>query len=504
MKDHEGLVRRHDKYQFEVKLGYDLTPHHRRDRYRVETFFFLPENLDVNESTYSKGQFYRDLLLYIRFRTPDFSLAALLDPAEERSPLQRVPAKLAAFLESPSVRNARALDYELRLMGCVFKNALREQSREIEPLLEKPGGGADAREHLTRYRENARAVLVRYRALRDRFHTPGVPAGLRATFAFADEYMSLLVEGRTHDLLQRVQNLNAPAFAETETGLAALVIDEIQYRKSRGFPSIVAEDKDNETFVFRQSVLKKFITSALHLVVRTEEEGKGLEQMAMAIGAGIAMVFATTIAFYYQKVYGTLSLGFFAVLVVSYMFKDRLKAVVQHYLQRRLARHLFDQATNIHDPFNRIKIGVCREAVGFVPERRVDPHVLRLRDRDHITEIENTWRAEKVLHYVKEITLFSRRFWKNHSRKEGITDIVRFNLRNFLLKMDEPTTDLYFLKEGRSVLVRGTRVYHVNIVIKFVSDDFTRYERLRLVLNREGLKAVEPVGSDTVPGPSDQ
>jgi hypothetical protein len=133
----------------------------------------------------------------------------------------------------------------------------------------------------------------------------------------------------------------------------------------------------------------------------------------------------------------------------------------------------------------------------------VDPHVLRLRDRDHITEIENTWRAERVLHYVKEITLFSRRFWKNHSRKEGITDIVRFNLRNFLLKMDEPTTDLYYLKEGRSVLVRGTRVYHVNIVIKFVSDDFTRYERLRLVLNREGLKAVEPVGSDTVPGPSE-
>jgi hypothetical protein len=221
-------------------------------------------------------------------------------------------------------------------MGCVFKNALREQSREIEPLLEKPGGGADAREHLTRYRENARAVLVRYRALRDRFQTPGVPAGLRATFAFADEYMSLLVEGRTHDLLQRVQALGTPAFAEAETGLAALVIDEIQYRKSRGFPSIVAEDKDNETFVFRQSVLKKFITSALHLVVRTEEEGKGLEQMAMAIGAGIAMVFATTVAFYYQKVYGTLSLGFFAVLVVSYMFKDRLKAVVQHYLQRRL------------------------------------------------------------------------------------------------------------------------------------------------------------------------
>src|SRR5688572_11511352 len=63
----DELIRKHDDFQFEVKLGYDLTRHRRKDVYSVEYFFFLPHNLDVNEQTYTKKQFYRDMLLYIRF-----------------------------------------------------------------------------------------------------------------------------------------------------------------------------------------------------------------------------------------------------------------------------------------------------------------------------------------------------------------------------------------------------------------------------------------------------
>jgi hypothetical protein len=212
------------------------------------------------------------------------------------------------------------------------------------------------------------------------------------------------------------------------------------------------------------------------------------------------MLFATAVAFYYQKIYGTLSLGFFGILVVSYIFKDRMKALAQARLQSWLSRNLFDQSTDIRDPYDGQPIGTCREAVGFVPEARVDPLVSKLRNREHLTEIENTWRAEKVIHYVKDITLSSRRFVKHHTRKTGITDIVRFNLRNFLLKMDEPETELATLKGGRSVSVRGARVYHVNLVLRLLSETETRYERIRLVLNRDGIQRIEPVASHCAPG----
>jgi hypothetical protein len=138
--------------------------------------------------------------------------------------------------------------------------------------------------------------------------------------------------------------------------------------------------------------------------------------------------------------------------------------------------------------------------VSFAREKSVDPVVLKLRDRDHITEIENTWRAEKVIHYTRDIALYSERFLKTHSRKGGITDIVRFNLRNFLVKMDEPEVTLRRLSKGKVDQVRGTRVYHVNIVLRFASPEETRYERIRLVLNRDGIKRVETVSSERTEG----
>jgi hypothetical protein len=245
-------------------------------------------------------------------------------------------------------------------------------------------------------------------------------------------------------------------------------------------------------------VLKKFVANILHFTVETVEGSKGLQEAALAMAAGIAMVFATAVAFYYQRTYGTLSLSFFFALVVSYMFKDRIKALCQNYFLKALSKNIFDQATSIYDHFNGEKIGVCRQSCHFTSEKDLDPVVLKLRNRDHITEIENDWRSERVLYYARDIELKSRDLVRAQSRKTGITDIVRFNVRNFLSKMDEPSTDLYYIENGESRTMRADRVYHVNVVIKFTSDEEVRYERIRLVLTRQGLKRIEPVSSETV------
>ena len=508
MGDNNGLVRRHDQYQFEVKLGYDLHRHLPREQYRVDTYFFIPENLDINEATYSKDQYYRDLLLYIRFRTPDFTLSTLTDAGSDRSPLNGVSHRLEAARQIPSLENTQILDYEMRLLACVFKNSLRRQSRDIADLLVDANGGPLSKDLpqtealLTEFQVQVKRVSSRFRALRPEFQDPRLTASVAATFAFTDEYISLLIEERSHELLQILQHRSEPPLARAAVALIALIKEEVAYRGEREYPSLVDEGHENETLVFRLSVLKKFMGSVLHLTVRKREEDRGLEQVLLAMGAGFAMLFATAVAFYYQKVYGTLSFGFFVILVVSYMLKDRMKALSQARLQNWLSKNVYDQSTSIYDPLTGKKMGVCREAVGFIPEKRVDPVALQLRNRDHITEIENTWRAEKVIHYTKDITLYPNQFLKFHKRKTGITDIVRFNLRNFLLKMDEPVKPLYALKKDHSEKIPGARVYHVNVILRFTSKRETRYERIRLVLNRDGIKRIEPVSADSAPGRS--
>jgi hypothetical protein len=506
MADNNGRVRRHDQFQFEVKLGYDLHRHLSRERYRVDTYFFIPENLDINEATYSKYQFYRDLLLYIRFRTPDFTLSTLTDAGSDRSPLNGVSHRLEAARQTPSVENVQMLDYEMRLLACVLKNSLRRQAQDIASLLVDANGAPALKDVpqtealLTEFQVHIKRVSSRFRSLKPGFLDPRLTSSVASTFAFTDEYISLLVEERSHEILRMIQHRSPPSLSRAAEALIALIKEEVAYRRDAGYPSLVDEGHENETLVFRLSVLKKFMGSVLHLTVRKREEDRGLEQILLAMGAGFAMLFATAVAFYYQKVYGTLSIGFFFMLVVSYMLKDRMKALSQARLQNWLSKNVYDQSTSIFDPLTGKKMGVCREAVGFVPEKRVDPVALQLRNRDHITEIENTWRAEKVIHYTKDITLFPNRFLKFHKRKSGITDIIRLNLRSFLLKMDEPIKPLYALKNDRSETIPGARVYHVNVILRFTSKRETRYERIRLVLNRDGIKRIEPVAAESAPG----
>jgi hypothetical protein len=498
VEDIGELIRRHDDYQFEVKLGYDLSPEKRKDRYAVEYFFFLPENLDVNESTYTKNQFYRDMLLYIRFMAPDLSLVQLADPSDERSPLRKIRTKLDACRADPTPYNATVLDYELKLMACILKDALGDSHRALKRALGVNGGappraGETTEAILSRDLAAARRAAEGFRTFRSEFEESSPFERLRSTYAFVDEYLSLLLEGRAHQMLQALQRADDRKTAERWTpAVAGLIRDEVEYRRKRAFPSLVDPSKDNEVLVFRLSVLKKFVASALHLSVRTEKEGAGIDHLGMALGSGVAMIFYTAVAFYYQKVYGAFSLSFFLAVVVGYMFRDRIKAVAEAYFLRFRSDRVMDLSTDITDPFTEEKIGECRELVHFIPEKRVDPEVLVLRNRDHITEIENTWRSEKVLHYVKEITLFPGKKYRG-SRKTALTDIARFNLRSFLMKMDEPRSDLFILRGDRSEAVAGARVYHVNLVIKFTGAARIRYERVRLVLDQDGIKRLEPV-----------
>ncbi|MBK6880759.1 MAG: hypothetical protein IPH01_08320 [Elusimicrobia bacterium] len=282
----EGWVRAHDKYQIEIKLGYDLRPHHRRDNYRVDTYFFLPENLDVNESTYTKDRFYRDLILYIRFRTPEFTLTTLTDPGSERSPLSRVVRGLENGLAAPTPKIIAGLDYEMRLLGCVVKNTLRAQTRAIAKLLPPiaaPQMVAQASALLDEYLVESQRLIQRYRELRARVADPGLPAGLSAVYHYTDEYISLLIEDRSQDLLSLLQQRGDPRHAGHIQSLIDLIGAEINHRKLVQLPSLVEASGDNETFVFRLSVLKKYMASALRLSVETRDERGGLEHMVLAL-----------------------------------------------------------------------------------------------------------------------------------------------------------------------------------------------------------------------------
>ena len=104
---------------------------------------------------------------------------------------------------------------------------------------------------------------------------------------------------------------------------------ETAHRTLRGYGSVLKIGDENETYAFRASVIKKYVSEVLHLTIDAQHEGKGIEQVLLAFAAGISMVFATEVAFYFRSVYGSFTFPAFVALTVGYMFKDRIKQLGQ-------------------------------------------------------------------------------------------------------------------------------------------------------------------------------
>jgi hypothetical protein len=187
-------------------------------------------------------------------------------------------------------------------------------------------------------------------------------------------------------------------------------------------------------------------------------------------------------------------LPFFVTLVVSYIFKDRIKDLLRYHLSRKMTRFLFDHKIRVHDVAGKI-VGVCRESFGFVKGRKLPAEVLELRNRDHITEIENGWVGEDILLYRKRIRLHPGRVRRIFSEYEvaGVNDIMRFNVQEFLRRMDDPKKELFVMDDEGYHRIRGDRVYHLNMIVRMTMAGRSLQMRYRVVLNREGIKRIEHV-----------
>ena len=484
----------HDQHQFEIKLGYRLHKESTVTAYGLDAYLYLPYSLGVNRATYSKTQFYNDIQAYIRLKSPELPLGRIVSGAG--APAASLKTAVEALAAGATGESAAASEAEIMIFGCIVKSALRD----YVAFLRQAQIEGDRRRLADQYLQYASEILAAYRNLRPVLQIPTVSERQFGVYLFGDEYLSLLFEDYSYLMLETVLTEDDTSFKDLRRRLILFIDSELAYRKQHNYPSIPDEKSDNEQLLFRKSVLKKYIGRVLFLTTRSEPEGALIEQVLFGIAAGIAMLFATAVAFYTQSIFGSLTLPFFVALVVSYVFKDRLKDFLRLYLSKRLTSRFFDHHMRIHTS-DRKKVGSCRESFEFVEEPRVPVEVRQMRRRDHITEIENGWMGEKVILYRKRIRLRTRLIRQTFMQHEieGINDIMRFSVLEFIRKMDNPKKQLYVLDAEDYQRVKGDRVYHLNLILKYMLPSRLVYKRFRIVLNRKQIKRIEPVTVREVP-----
>ena len=473
-------IKVHDRHQFELKLEYQPADGDRECRYVVEAFVCIPGNLNVAPETVPREELYNDIHNYVRLKTPNLSWS-----------------ELGGLPSSPLVRLAEArtdatFAYECKLLACVFRARLRDLGVEAEGL----GGSGLARlvASCTTTLDAVTSIVGQYRALGER---ADLGESARAAYRLADEYMSVSLEHMLRRVIVAVARAGLPAAqagdaAALRRTLLDVILREERYRQGLGLPSIIDPRSDNERFIYRTGLLKKYCSSALFLALRRAAARKRWQDLVYALAAGIAMTFFMAVAFWGQARDQGLA-GLFVIPIVAYMFREHLKEAARGLFARLLERGLYDRKMVIDDPAGGA-LGSLREKIAYVRRGEIPPDVaeLRRRDVDPIIRIAEEELRETIVHYRKEIVLARR-------RREGgaLTDIVRFHVQRFLHEMDEPDGEIEYVDAETHELerVRAAKTYRVDVVFRFHArvGQAPQTTLMRLVLDRNGIKRIERV-----------
>ena len=492
-------LRKHDRLNLELKLEHPA-PDATRERVEslVDLWFFLPPAIGITAETYGSADFYGDLRAYTRLKTPGMSLAQLarLDgPGSPLSTLATMQVKLPAGRVPKKLR--QAIRAEARLLCCIFRRSAREVHGSldaVQPELVDTEAG--------RVAEHCSLLLHSWRQLVDELSMAAVGAKTRTALRTCDEALSLEAEALAcRILLDRGEQLEGSAEA-----LVALAKQERRRRSDRGDRSGALPGADGAdtraAFWDQASLLKKYVSQALFLVVRKHSGQKTLEHLAKAVAAALAMAWTVTV-----QVTMVLLLGlelnssvdvrvvvlFSLIAVGGYILKDRIKDTVGKRLAGAIPRLLYDRRLDLYRKDDGPQLGQVRERVRFANVEAAPLEVRELRVHMARTPLVLSTDAH-CLHYQRRVAAFPRQGASIFPRLVGLTDILRINLAAWVRTLDSRRKSVAFVDaEGQVSTAEVPNRYLVDVVARIAGPDSSgcSLEAWRLVLTRRGLVRVE-------------
>ena len=479
-------AKKHDNFSVEFKFGFNCVHDGVKDDFAVNSWIFVPNSLDINPENYGKSQFYRDIKSNVRLITPVYKLREMAQ--EDSLPLKSLTSAIHAVVQAPSDQLAvDAYEYHLKMFAAIFKSALRDKAKAMLEAL------PDASDLIERYVTRTQNVLSRFRALYEVIDLPTVPAKIKNNFRMSDEFMSHVMEVRTISLIKRIDSFKDASCEQMRSRLVGMVADEHAYRDKVQFQMLNGEPKRDRALLHHYGMLKKYAEGELYIKLDKKKDGVALQQIYYSLAAGVAMVFATAVSWYYQQKYGSVTLPLFIVLVVSYMMKDRIKDLLRYYFAHRLGNNYYDKKATI--AVGKTKVGEIKEGFDFISEKKIPQEVRTLREKSSFVDDESEIFEEKVLLYRQRAVLDDKALAvKDKYPRKGLNEILRLHLYRYVQKMDNPHMSVDTLDENGNITpLKVQKIYYINVVFKLVHDDQTEYAAFRIGMSRDGVFEVKRI-----------
>lgn len=473
----------HDQFSIEFKVGFSGTEGVKVDHFDVNSWIFIPNGLNINKQTYSKDRFYTDMKSNVRLITPVFTLRQMVEG--EETPIEHVRKALDQMKANPIQEHLDDFEFQLKLFASIFKSAIRNESAEIIAHPETP----QVKERCLAYADDLRCVMLRFRSLRGCIDTSNEE--LVTKMGFADEFISHQTDIRTMKVIKALSCSRESQLQEAILVLAELVADEKAYKESKGYShAVVGDEVNNRKLIYRHSLLKKYIESALFLKVNTTQDGQAVKQISFSLAAGLAMMVYLLITMPFQKYLGNYPSLIFFILVLFYILKDRIKELTRWLFAYQLKDKYYDNKTVVSVKNN--PVGWLKEGMDFISDDKVPEEVLKLRARNKL-EADNKLLEEKIILYRKRVEVENVALRNQYDYEfKGINDIIRYHINYLTKKMDNPESFIDCLDEHQQVLtIKAERVYALHFVMQFKWEDQVEYKVFHVLVNRNGILSIK-------------
>ena len=481
----------HDRTHLEFAIDYKVPTQDKEASFEWEAYFFVPESLRLDSRTYGKADVYEDLQTYVRFAVPECSFHALL------------AAPLVSLRETLVKRDdVERATRELRLFACQVRAAGEETRRRIASGFESGEDHAHWTFAAERFVDDARAVTEGFRAIAAT--CVGVTDPLATAIEWIDEDISRLTEALTGGLalVLREHHASEASIARAES----VAIDEARYRDRVGLEGVGRVGMSRrriEQIEFRRHVLKRFTSSVLWLSPEVRPAAEWVTHVLNALAAAVSMSFAVLAAIWNGNDTSSSSLLRWAlVAIVAYAMKDRIKALLQARFAQVVSRNFPDRSWKIHDRERKLELGEMEEQSGFVAFAKVPSDVLAVRRETQRHAFEEHARPETVLFHKKSVALHRDPIANADPRFEALTEILRLDVRRWLVHTDDPKRRFVFADPDSGVISSATapRVYNIAVIYRLSrkgekgrEGEQAPWHRVRVVVSRKGIRRLDAI-----------
>lgn len=464
----------HDKFSIEFKVGFVAPRKAKENDFSLAMWIFVPDSLDINTDTYSKQDFYRDVKTNVRLITPTFVLRDIV--GGQAIPYNNVKNSASAMNSEPTELNCKDFIYQCKMFAAIVKSSLRDEYNYI-----LSSGQANQAKLIDSYVTNLQGIVDSFRDVKLLIDNPAAPSYVSEAYNMCGDFLCTVSNQHSLKLLKALKTRKG--MEEQKQAITTLVKNINDFRHSRDYSST----KD----VYKHRVMKKYVESILYLKVPKKKDGILIEQAYYSLAAGLAMLFATVIAWAFQSYFGQFTWPLFIALIISYMMKDRIKELMRFWLAHKVRDNYYDNKAQIC--LKDKQIGLMKEAMDFIRRSKVPEEIMKIRKSSVLIPSDIVRLREKVILYRKKVNIDRSKMMEGATYNyNGVNDIIRLNMSSFMRQMDNPTVNVDYLDEnGNLKTVACPKDYYINVVLEYRYDDTVDYKHLRITLNRDGISAID-------------